>query len=466
MKLHARLVGTILVTFHLTVAAAPSPEKSTSVSQDDADQTPPAPAVESGAGGQEAQLQTLLQAYLANEISPEEYQTQRAKIIGGVSGDDARRRLGSDTVEAVSPEPIEVAGAVIADLPEPVAAPAGGGASSSGSNSAGPIAAALVPGADMLLRIDFKSVRQSPIYAALKKAQEQNKSNQDNPADLTKAAQELEEKLGLKEEDIESILLSADLDNVKAAGGEKNPLADSQGLLAIKVSRNVSLSQIESALKTMAKEGDETKEIQISKVKIAGHDALSVAPQKENDPPLFISVHDGKTVFLGMNQDSLSGAFSRTDGQAAAMEPALNQVMNSIPGSSQIKLSFVVPPALRQTLQGMAGGGNQAEPGPGAMLAGFTDIRSLSLSMNLSDKVAVNLSGDLGSAEAAQGLNMMLSLLKPQMMAGLAKKAGKTPQQMPADALVTTLKGQVLTIALLFDQELIAALRAPSPEQP
>jgi hypothetical protein len=52
------------------------------------------------------------------------------------------------------------------------------------------------------------------------------------------------------------------------------------------------------------------------------------------------------------------------------------------------------------------------------------------------------------------------------MMAGLAKKAGKTPQQMPADALVTTLKGQVLTIALLLDQELIAALRAPSPEQP
>jgi hypothetical protein len=66
----------------------------------------------------------------------------------------------------------------------------------------------------------------------------------------------------------------------------------------------------------------------------------------------------------------------------------------------------------------------------------------------------------MGSPEAAQGLNMVLAMLKPQLMAGLAQKAGKTPQQIPANALATSLKGQVLTIALLLDQELLASLTA------
>lgn len=328
----------------------------------------------------------------------------------------------------------------------------GGGSATGHSLEAG-----LVPGADVVFRLDFKSARQAPVYSTLKELQ----NDQKGPvpaADLSSLAKTIETKLGLKEEDIEHLILSADLDSIKMAvmGPDPNSMKSMQGMLSIQVAKPVTTAQLkQTILELAASEGGETNALKFTTETIGGTEVLALTPDSESDPHVHIAVHGGQTILVGLNRPSVTSAIERAGSKPATLDPAIAGVMDAIGANSQVKLSFVVPQVLRDTLAGMT---KDSGSGPGAMLSGFKDFKSLSLGIHLSDGLTVNVSGDLGNADAANGLNGLVSMMKPQFKAALAEQTGKKPEEIPDNALTANTKQSVVNVTMLLTKDLISAL--------
>jgi hypothetical protein len=451
---------------------------------------PPAPAASAAhpeSASKEQRLSELLQRYKDGQIRPAEYHKERARILGKPFGfgltDSAASPPATASAKAAatdSAKPLQ-AKTTTGDKvsPSPKVAPVAGLVSQARQEAqtmvdqatAGALEAAIVPGADFILRLDLKSARRAPIYNTLKALQDE-KPNAELPlSSLNDVSKKLEAKLGLKEEDVDSLLLSADLDGVKLSplGPDPDAMKSIQGILAVQVGKKITSAQLKDAIQILSAEGDQPGEVKMTEEKIGSADLIVVTPKSETDPKVHLALLGGRTILVGLNRESVSQALARTGvGQQAKLDGAMANVMKSIGPSSQVKLSFVVPKALKDMLGAMtqppeqpgadpAGAAPPPDPISGAM-AGFKDIRSISLGVTLAEGLVLNLSGDLGNAEAANGINMLLAMMKPQFKASLAEQTGKKPEQIADNALTSAVRGNVINVALSLGKDVLLAL--------
>jgi len=321
--------------------------------------------------------------------------------------------------------------------------------------------AAIVPGADLVIRVDVQALRSATLCGDAKAEEpaadgETPEKSEDPEFD----GEHFLEVTGLTADDLLSVLVTADLDQVEV--GSENADANLQKAVAVagaRLGRVLDLDTLEKGLRESAR-GDAPPAI--TRVDVGGTPALKIDAPNPEEPDVFVaSVADGKTLLAAANQASLAGALERlSSGRLAAIAPELEVVHASLPAGAQARLGFVLPQKIRD---GIAKQIDQPSP-ENAMAAGFAapfkKIKSLSFGVEAAERLTVVLAADLGAEDAAQQAQGLLGgMLAPMARSALANALGKQAAEVE-DRLAVTARGTAIDVTLRLTAEDVSAIRA------
>jgi hypothetical protein len=313
------------------------------------------------------------------------------------------------------------------------------------------IDAAIVPGAEVVARIDVQAIRAAPIIKKLAEARE-NAGNADSKAKLEK----FQEATGLTREDVLAVVISADADSVDLANGmAPENLSHMTGVAAIELARPLDTDKLIEGLKAVLDDGGSTE---ISKIRIGESEAVFVESTKQDKSSAYAATSsDAKTVYLAFNKASLQAALQREKEGKMVNNPS---GLQAIPGaSSQASVAFVAPEGLREMIREQL---SKAKESPGAammegFIAPFKDLRSVSIGVNCGTGMRLEIAGDLGQAQAATQVAALLQTMAMPMLKRLAvKSSGKMPSKLE-DKFEVSVEGTVLRISMSFTGEDLGA---------
>lgn len=206
---------------------------------------------------------------------------------------------------------------------------------------------AQVPGADVLVRVDFKALSQVPMHGTAEDLIDQQKMLMP----WTRAIERALQAMGLKKEDVVAALMSLDLDTVamshrdgSAADYEKASMA-----LALQVVKPVTPAQLHAGLTAAA--GNRTG-ITVSEIIVAGRRVISAKSPDPAAPIIYVAVSaDGRILFATLNAAAMEALFHRErKGTIEVLSPTLVLAAGDLVGA-QIQASVALPEGARQALR-------------------------------------------------------------------------------------------------------------------
>jgi len=335
-------------------------------------------------------------------------------------------------------------------------------------------AAALVPGADFVAKLDLAAIRATPTCKDFAddavSGEAEDEATAEDKAKAEKAElrfEEIQRITGLTADDVLSIVISADLETVdlEAEEGSDN-LEKVNGVVALSLAKPLTSAKLFEALQAGAADNEQAE---VKQIQVAGAQAVHLSSGKPKDPDLYVASGPGeRVVFVAGNTASLEGALQRAgSGQFVAIPAPLETVRQTLPAGAQAKLAFLTPAPLQQGIQEQL---DKAQKDPEAamwagMVAPFKDLKSLGLGVECGAELQIALGGDLGSPEGAtQVATMLQTMVLPMAKGGMAKSLGKTPAEID-DRFQVSSEGQALKISVRLTQEDLAGLRKSSEEE-
>mgnify|MGYP006277244497 CR=1 FL=1 len=218
---------------------------------------------------------------------------------------------------------------------------------------------ALVPDANLVLRVDSGAARQAPFYQALRKQD----STRDDGAGRSEEADVLSD-FGLAQDDIGRVLLSADLSKLEGGASPALFSRDVEGVAAVELDKSVSLADVGRALRRRAREQGDDVRIERTRYKaVPVLVAQSVArnhPRRRGEPGVRIAVatrNGGKLLLFG-TEVGLEGALDRalTGGDAAPRKGTMARLLGRVEKDPQLLVAFVLTPSMREALRSAATG--------------------------------------------------------------------------------------------------------------
>lgn len=318
--------------------------------------------------------------------------------------------------------------------------------------------AAVVPGADVSLRLDYSSARTSPAGEELAKlGQESNESGRE----LLKA---LEEATGVGRGDLEAIYFTADLDGIKLEGiREKDGSQEVDAVLAVSFKRALSEDGLKAGLLLLA---DGNPGTAVEETQIGGRRSFIIGPAGMPERGVHTALsQERNTVFVAPRRKSLEGAVSREmKKRPETVPPELARVEENLPRGSQLRSAFVLPASMRREIEErFSRVESETVRNPGSALfvsfaAPFRGIASLAAAAVLAERLDLLLAADLGEAESAQQAAAIFQTLgMPLLKAKLAETAGKKPSEM-TDRISVASRGGTLQVSLTLSAKDLVSL--------
>lgn len=331
-----------------------------------------------------------------------------------------------------------------------------------GGGAGATLDAAIVPEADVLVRMEVAALREAPIFAGLHADEPAPQPAPDAVADGETPAldgRRFLEITGLEPDDVVSLVLSADLDPLEVdPEGARPDLGRVPAAAALRLARPLDLDTLEKAILGAAGAGAAPT---VTRIELSGVPALQVETTGPETSKAFLaSLASGEILLATPTRESLAGALDRArSGEVAPLAAELERLVAALPPAAQARVGFVVPQKFRDGLKARL----EEPPPETAMFAGFAkpfeDLQSLSLSVRADAKLTVVLAGDLGAEEAAQQASAILGgLLGPMAKSALASALGRKAAEVD-DRLRVAAEGPVLDITLSLTSEDVAALR-------
>ncbi|NKB23102.1 MAG: hypothetical protein GKR87_01655 [Kiritimatiellae bacterium] len=318
------------------------------------------------------------------------------------------------------------------------------------------IDAAIVPGADFLIRVKTKEILKTPF---VKEAIEKQKKK---TAGLNgEQSEAFFNATGLTKEDIESLLISADTDNVYAEVKKgKNAFDHMNAVVAFGLGKPLTLEKLKSGLATMLeKEG-----AQISEIKINNAAAIHIQSPRPDAANVSIALsQDQKIVYATINQESLKEVLKREEnGNVEKLSEALISVEKALPADPQVRMAFLASETIQQNIM-EAINTNKDNPGA-AMMLGFIkllqNLKSVSLGMTFHSGAELNMAADLGEEEAQQASVLLNTMVIPMLQANLVKQTG---DETAADALKVEHDGTTLKMGFKITEKQMGLLSPATP---
>jgi hypothetical protein len=319
--------------------------------------------------------------------------------------------------------------------------------------------AAVVPGADFSLSIDYGEVRRSPVAGSIRKdAKEGHREYRETKI------RELEAATGITRDDLEVILFTADVDDLDLDSSNSPEEAEKiDAVLALALGRAMTPEQLKAGLETLAEDGESAT---VAEGELRGRPIVSVRPAGVRGGGLFASLSsDGKTVFLTPSRASLEGVLSREEqGRTERYPGPLARVEGELSKESQVKSVLVIPGSLREKLEERfreAEAASLKKPGAAVILsfaAPFRSLTSLSLETEFTEILEISLAADLGGEEQArQAAALLQTLLLPLLKARMAERTGASPADLEGKITVGS-AGPRLLITVRLEAEDVGAL--------
>jgi len=323
-----------------------------------------------------------------------------------------------------------------------------------------PLDAAIVPNADFIVRCDVKSLRETPIGKKIEGMRAEKEKLNPMPAARAEQQAQLEKATGMKGDDINFVALTADLSGIDFKG-KPGPAVMNKipAVLAIGFAKTLSLDQLRAGAKTLS----ENKAGAVTEVTLDGTTALVMKSSKPDEPTAYAALSvDSTTLYVAVNEASLKDALVRHhQDKPASPSAAMVAAESRLPAGSQFKTTFIVPDAVRQAIrEQIATSTKEAGPAAGMFMGivkPFEDLRSLSVYVRVAAEADLTLSVELGNAQQAAQVALVIPLLQSFIPQGQA--AG-----MPdiSKALSVTNDGPVVSLNLHLTEK---DLTAPSAER-
>lgn len=307
--------------------------------------------------------------------------------------------------------------------------------------------AAIVAGADFVFRMDVRGMKQSPIYAEL----DQGGDGAGSPLETHEQRRlrlKIEKATGFSEDDIDDVLISADLDSVEKGGkpGSLEGMQNVQAALALRLARPVKIEQLEAGLKAgTAGRG----RVKIGRDTIDGVTVLKTEQKATGMPPVYAAApRDGTVLFFTMNEKSMSAVLQRVRKRKLKSVPrSLAKAERALPGECQARLTLVLPEEARKQLRRQTSG--KKSPG---LMSGFTepfqDIKSLAMGIHMATELEMALAGDLGDASHAEkAATVIETMIIPMIGGALAQSAGENALPV-AEMMRVAASGSMLRVDL------------------
>ena len=318
---------------------------------------------------------------------------------------------------------------------------------------------AIVPGADVIGRVDIQALNAAPI---IKKQIAKGAESWMPLAGSTSAkSARFEAATGLVADDIISVAFSCDIDTLDmTATTSRKRTAGMSGVVAIQVAKPISIAKLKQAIKleygTQGKAG-------VSETSIGKHAGLRINASQPTDPDIYLTVSpNGHLVLMALNAESLIAAQKRITSNTAIPAPDKIARLKDALSGSQITIACIIPSSTTKAIkEQIAKMQQQLAENPGlAMVMGFSQlfqgIKSISAGVTFQNDAIVSLAGDLGKPEYALQASLLLqTIVIPLIEAKFMPPPAAGGAQSPAitDFASVTANGSTLQIKVKITEE-------------
>ncbi len=292
----------------------------------------------------------------------------------------------------------------------------------------GALDAAVVPGADLTVHVDYDSIRKSPAGIAVLRYGDDGAGG--GAAEKSEGEAQLEKATGLTRESLVAMSFSGDLDDLDPDSAARDgDLGDLRAATAFLFDRAITEEQVEAGLKVLLSDGEGA----VKGLLIEGRRAYTLSRAGDEGDALYVALSkDGKAVFLAPNSVSIEEIFTREESKKRSdLPPALESLRGEMGNDLQFRSAFVMPAALRGTLDTKIADlekGGAGNPGIGMVLglvAPFRGLTGLTMGARFTEKIDLSLAADLGGeSDALQAATLLQTMVLPVIGARLFQVIG------------------------------------------
>lgn len=313
------------------------------------------------------------------------------------------------------------------------------------------LSAAIVPGADLILHVDYREMAGSPVLEKLKA-----KQTAATPAPSGRWAKFIET-TGLGADSLEGLLISMDLDSIDLSSDESRDqrMEGASAVFAASLDSQLTLEDIVAGVEAANADGgkatasiDETQGTGMVRIEVqeeTGTQVIYGAPSSQGD-----------TVYFSMNLASLQGALGReASGVTESIPSSLDLAQTALSPDAQLRMALLAPASWRAKIREQVDAPQSAGM-VGGMLSPLKNIQSIALGMSFDAELEVQLVGDLGEEAAAQQASAFLQMMVLPMLQSAIAEGGA-----PGDGekLNVGVEGTVLRLGMRFSEADIAAFQ-------
>jgi len=324
--------------------------------------------------------------------------------------------------------------------------------------------AAIVPGADLVGKIDFRAIGKTPIIEKHRKSLEDKQSLEKQSRELAAFIDKLKAATGLEDDDFVSFLFSCDVSKVNVdAVGSREKAESVDALAALDLDKPFGVSKMKSCISEI---GGIAAASQVVDTRIGSRPAIKLCSTNASEPDLYVATSkDERTILFGMRAESLAAGLSRAaSGKMAKLPSGVSAVATALPKGSQVMFTFVAPESLRATIkEQIAKVSAAAANDPGAamslsFISLFRNIQNLSFGIKFANDALVGLAADLGAEmEAQQTAAILQTMVIPMLQASMAQQSDPTASGI-AQSIKVSSKGPAVRLSIRLTEEDLAAM--------
>ncbi len=278
---------------------------------------------------------------------------------------------------------------------------------------------AVVPDADLLYYLDIAAMRETPIMKVIR--EKRAAEGKTAPAQMDEDDWSKIKKLtGLDEEDLVSLLISADLDTFDIDNRMSQELKQLKGACAIALAKPLTHAKVQECMRIMSSKS------QLEEIELAGRPVVRVLSSSPKEPVIYTTVSaTEKTLFIAVTESAMEGMLQRdSEGQSATPDPELTRLGATITDGAQMRLLLLASDPMRAKIAGLIDGAADSNPqqkqSKRGIMAGFfsplRNTRNIVLWAKAAEAIDLRFALELGTAsEAQQCAHLIQSFIVPMI---------------------------------------------------
>ena len=304
--------------------------------------------------------------------------------------------------------------------------------------------AVIMPGADLVLKVDLAKMRHAPIGKRFKELEALKKElgQPDNMDKMGEFDKKLTQITGLKEDDFLQLTAAVEMDALDLVNGKEPDLVNADAVLGVTLAKVLTDDQLETGLKAFAQQLAVEKKWKtvpsVTKTKQNGLSVFKAWKPDENTALYFTVVDNGKALLMGTETGITHAVARQTQNETTQTKGLFTPAIESAVQGADFSLIFRPTDDMRAKMRESAEKPNI--DGNAAMFGKvFSQMKGLGLAITSTDTMDIALTGDFADKAVAEQTRQLMDsqvISMVKMIASMAAGGKNMPflQTMKASA--------------------------------